>query len=404
MMMAAGTWNVAGSIIAIISGNGRGESAHRLRRHSPPCTAASATRRRGAVVDPPGSPVSWLVPSRRSLSLAGTLATLAAIALFLWIVWSAGPREIWQGVRQVGWGLAAIIVIAGARFAARAAAWIRCLEPPHALGLPEAFTAVVSGDALGNATPLGPLVGEPAKVALVRHRVPLGAAFTALAIENVFYTLSVAAMIAAGTLALLLRGALATDVRLRLGAEIAIAAVLAAYVAVAWALWRKPALLSRIVEWAGRLRRSPQNEARLEKVRRLEQDIYTFGSRRRQTLASLVATELLFHALGVLEVHLTLWLLAGSPPPLVTSFILETAQRLVTVLFKPVPMQQPGVAEVGTVLVAQLLGLSVQTAGALAIVRRARMIFWQLTGTALLVRHGVNTRRILDDAELTASG
>ncbi|MGH9310217.1 MAG: lysylphosphatidylglycerol synthase domain-containing protein, partial [Vicinamibacterales bacterium] len=118
------------------------------------------------------------MPSRRSLSLAGTLTTVAAVALFIWIVWTAGPREIWQGVRQVGWGLAAIIVIAGARFGARAAAWIRCLEPPHTLRLSEAFMAVVSGDALGNATPLGPLVGEPAKVAIVRQRVPLGAAFT----------------------------------------------------------------------------------------------------------------------------------------------------------------------------------------------------------------------------------
>ena len=54
------------------------------------------------------------------------------------------------------------------------------------------------GDALGNLTPLGPLVSEPAKAAFVRGRVPLGPALTALAIENMLYTLSVAAMIAAG--------------------------------------------------------------------------------------------------------------------------------------------------------------------------------------------------------------
>ena len=65
-----------------------------------------------------------------------------------------------------------------------------------------------------------------------------------------------------------------------------------------------------------------------------------------------------------------------------------------------VPMQQPGLNEVGTVLVAQALGLSRQIASTLAIVRRARMLFWQLAGTALLVRHGVTTRRILHDREL----
>jgi hypothetical protein len=333
------------------------------------------------------------------VSLAGILTTAAGIALFLWLVWTAGPREIWNGLLQVGWGLIAIIVIAGARFAVRAAAWIRCLEPPHTLRLRDGFTAVVSGDALGNATPLGPLVGEAAKVAFVRTRVPLGAAFTALAIENVFYTLSVAAVIAAGTLALLLRGGLASDIRL--AAEIAIAVTLALYVAVVWILWRRPAVLSNALAAAGRLWKSPRFETRLDKAHQLEQDIYTFASRRRRAIAPLIVLELLFHALGVLEVHLTLWLVLRDPPALATSFIFETANRLVTTLFKFVPMQQPGLNEAGTVLIAQVLGLPAQTGATLGLVRRARMVFWQLAGTALLVRHGVTTRRILADAELT---
>jgi hypothetical protein len=339
------------------------------------------------------------VPATSRFTAASALTTAAGIALFAWVIWSAGPAEIWRGMRQVGWGLLWIMAIAGLRFGLRAAAWVRCLEPPHALPLRTAFTAVVSGDALGNATPLGPLVGEPAKVAFVRAHVPLGAAFTALAIENVFYTLSVAAVIAAGTIALLLRGGLASD--LRLAAEIAIAAVLATYVALAWVLVRRPAVLSRAVAVIGRASDSPALHARMEKVRRLEHDIYTFASRRRESIGPIVATELGFHALGVLEIHLTLWLLTGGPPPLVTSFILETANRLVTVAFKFVPMQQPGLNEAGTVIVAQVLGLTPQIAGTVALVRRARMVFWQLAGTGLLVRHGVTARRILEDAELS---
>lgn len=335
----------------------------------------------------------------RSLSVIGILTTAGGLALLAWVIWTAGPRTIWEGFRQVGWGLLWIVLLAALRFALRAAAWARCVEPPYRLGLADAFTAVVSGDALGNATPLGPLVGEPAKVAFVRRRVPLAAAFTALAIENVFYTLSVAAVIAAGTIALLLRGGLASDVRM--AAEIAIAAVLATYVGAAWVLLRRPALVSRAVAVAGRLWPSANAGARADKIRRLEQDIYTFASRRRHAVAPLVATELSFHALGVLEVHLTLWLLLGGPPPLVTSFILETVNRLITVLFKFVP-QQPGLNEGATVLAAQVLGLSLPTASTLAVVRRARMLFWQLAGMALLVRHGISTRRILADEELTA--
>jgi uncharacterized protein (TIRG00374 family) len=337
------------------------------------------------------------VPPRRTLTLAGLVTAAAGIALFIWLTWTAGPKDVWAGVQQVGWGLVAIIAIAGVRFALRGAAWRRCLEPPHTLRMSEAFTAVVSGDALGNVTPLGPLASEPAKVAFVRTRVPLGVAFTALAIENVFYTLSVAAVIAAGTIALLVRGI--ESEQLRLAAEVAIGVVLAAYAGVAWVLLRQPALLSRLMEVVWRLSRSARLHSRMEKIRRLEQDIYTFASRRRETIGPLIATELGFHALGVLEVHLTLWLL-GDQPRLADSFIFETTNRLSTVLFKFVP-QQPGLNEGATVLTAQLLGLSFQTGLNLGIVRRVRMLFWQLTGMILLVRHGISTRRILADEELT---
>ena len=343
--------------------------------------------------------LSFSVPPARRSPVTAVVTTGIGVLLLVWIVWSAGPQQIWTGLAQIGWGLVAIVAIAGLRFAVRAAGWIQCLEPPHTLRFSDAFVAVVCGDALGNATPLGPLVGEPAKAALVRDKVPLAAAFTALAIENLFYTLSVAAMIAAGIIALLLRGGLARE--LRLAAEAGIILVLVTYAVTAWALLRRPALISRAIGAVGRLAPRARLEARLDGIRRLEQDIYTFASRRPDAAALLIVTELTFHALGVLEVFLTLWLLLDAAPSVVTSFILETANRLIIVLFKFIPLQQPGLSEVGTVLTAQALGLTKQTAGTLAIVRRARMLFWQLAGTALLVRHGISARRILQDRELT---
>jgi hypothetical protein len=330
----------------------------------------------------------------RPLTLAGAVTTAAGVALFLWLIWYVGPEEIWAGFRQIGWGLAAIVAIAGLRFAARAAAWRRCLEPPHVLRFFDAFAAVVSGDALGNITPLGPIVGEPAKAAFVRTRVPMGAALTALAIENLLYTLSVAAMIAAGSIALLLRADVAAP--LRSAGEIAIGGVFALYLATLWTLWRRPAVLSRGVAAVARLTSSASLDARVPKVRALEDQVYTFASRRRNALLPLAALELAFHALGVLEVHVTLWLLLGDAPPVLTSFVLETVNRLITVVFKPVPMQV-GVNEAGTALVTQMLGLRLELGLTLAIVRKARVLFWLIVGTALLVRHGLTARRVLED-------
>ncbi len=336
------------------------------------------------------------------------LTAVAGTALFAWLVWTVGPAEIWSGFRQIGWNLGWILLLGGLRFAVRAAAWRVCIEPPHRLPLTSAFSAVVSGDALGNATPLGPLVGEPAKVASVRNRVPVAVALTALAIENVFYTLSVALMIAAGAVALILVSAAAGGIEvpqaLRHVSEVAVAAIALLFAAAGWVLWRRPAVIDTLFRARGRAATAgdpPRSGwgARADKLRAIEREVLTFASRRRGALVPIVLLELTFHALGVAEKHLTLWLILPSPPTLLTSFIVETADRLITVAFKFVPFQV-GVGEVGTALVTQILGLGAAPGVTLSIVRKARMGIWSLAGTALLIRRGLTRRRLLDDPEL----
>ena len=179
---------------------------------------------------------------KRQITAAGLLTAAAGTALFVWLVRTVGPREIWIGFQKIGWGLGWIFVLAGLRFAARAAAWALCIEPPHKLRFLTAFNAVICGDALGNVTPLGPLVSEPTKIAYVRGQVAIAPALTALAIENVIYTLSVAAMIAAGAIALLFSVEL--PLRLQEFSEVAIASIAVLFVVAAWVLWRRPAIVS----------------------------------------------------------------------------------------------------------------------------------------------------------------
>jgi hypothetical protein len=279
-----------------------------------------------------------------------------------------------------------IVAFGGLRFLLRAVAWRLCLDPPHRLGLKDAFAAVICGDAIGNLTPLGPLVGEPAKAAFVRGRVALTPALTALAIENVLYTLSAAAMIGAGMVALLLRFQLPSDVR-GVG-QLAIAATLALFLAALWMLWRQPALISRTLSLAPPLRKHA------ERIRQMEEEIYTFASRHRRALPALAAAEMGFHALGVAEMYLTLWLLNVSGPTLLYAFLFETANRFITVVFKVVPLRL-GVDEVGTKYFATLLGLPPNIGLALALIRKFRMVFWAASGGILLVRAGLAAKREL---------
>jgi hypothetical protein len=321
---------------------------------------------------------------------------IAGTALFVWSVWYAKPSEIWTGFQKIGWGLVWIVVLGGLRFAARAAAWALCVEPPHTLGFTTAFAAVVCGDAVGNVTPLGPLASEPTKIACVRRRIPIAPALTALAIENVIYTLSVGAMIAAGAVALL--ASVDLPVQLREASQIAIGAIALMFIVAAWVLWRRPAVVATLLPIA-RIAGS-----RIDKLRAVEREVLTFVSRRRRAIVPLVVLELSFHALGVIEKHLTLWLILGAAPPLLSSFIVETADRLITVAFKFLPFQV-GVGEAGTGLVTQLLGLGGSAATAtgvtVSIVRKARMGIWSLIGTMLLVQRGLAPSAVLSDPSLT---
>jgi hypothetical protein len=316
------------------------------------------------------------------VSVSGVLTVVAGLALLAAVVRQVGLAEIVADVRQVGWWLLLVIAIGGVRFLLRAVAWRICLEPPHRLSLWDAFAAVICGDTIGNVTPLGPLVGEPAKAAIVRRRVPLGPALTALAIENVVYTLSAAAMIAAGMIVLLARFQLPASIR-DVG-EISVGATILLFAVALGMLWRQPALVSRALQFAPRLARHA------DRVGQLEAQMYSFASRHRSAIPGLAAAEVGFHALGVAEAYLTLWLLNNHvPPPLMTAFIFETANRLITVVFKFVPLRL-GVDEAATAFLAQqVLGLGARPGLSMAIVRKVRMLFWSIAGGLVLVREGL---------------
>jgi hypothetical protein len=330
---------------------------------------------------------------RRPVTAVGVLATAGGLLLFVWWIRRIGLDDIRAGFAQIGWGLAGIVLLGGIRFALRAAAWMLSVEPPLRLPFLEALGAVIAGDALGNLLPLGPLVSEPAKVAFVRRSLALGPAATALAIENVLYTLSVAAMIAAGMASLLF--VFDIPLELREISELAIGAVLVMFVVAVILLWTRPAVVSRVLTAV----RPGLGGRRIEKVRALEEQIYTFASRRGAVLVPIVGAELLFHALGVLEAYVTLWLLLPAAPPLVIAFIVEAAGRLLTVAFKFVPFQM-GVSEAGIAVLTGVLGLGTTLGTTLGLVRKVRMLCWTAVGTILLVRRGLTARSVLADTDL----
>ena len=299
------------------------------------------------------------------LTTRGVVAFAIGLAIFVALLWRTGPADILDGILRVGWMFPVIVALGGLRFLVRAIAWTLCLEPPHRLSVRDAFGAVLAGDALGNATPLGPVVGEPAKAAFVRGKVPAGPALSALAAENAFYSLATAAMIASGMVALLYLFELTAEVRLY--SEVAVGLLALGILAAIAILYIQPRLVSR---W-----------------------MPAFSARR--SLIPVAALEIAFHALGVLETHLTMTMILPAPPALHISFILETASRLITVVFKFVPMQV-GVAEGGLAIVTELLGWGPRPGVTFSLVRKVRIVTWAIVGVALLIRRGISPKSLPD--------
>lgn len=322
---------------------------------------------------------------RRSTRWAGILAALFGVGLFAYVIHRTRLDPIVAGLRSVGWGFLVVIVLSGLRVLARATAWRLCTED-RGLRVRDTFPAFLTGEALGNLTPLGLFVSEPTKAVFVRDRVPLMTAVSGLAIENLFYTLSVAGVIAAGTVAMLFSFNVTRDVRLPslvlLGGMLALLAVSAIVLA------REIRVVTPLLDTLNRRRLVPASlVARLEKLRALEARIYNFHRRQPDRLLPVIGLEIAYHAAGVAEVWVILACLVG-PPSLLMAFVLETANRATNVIFKFVPMRL-GVDEVGTAWLTQMMGYPTAVGVTLAIVRKLRIAFWTLIGVVILALRGL---------------
>jgi len=330
----------------------------------------------------------------RKLARFGIVFALLGLLLFGYFVRKAGVPEIVAGIRRLGFGFLLILAISAVRQVARSLAWTRCFESPHSLRFRDAFAARVMGDALGNIIPLASVaISEPSKAAFVTDRVPLMASLAALALENIFYSLSVVLLIFSGTAALLLSFSLPKPLRYASLGALAFTLVIAplGY----FIIRRQLKFLSGPMSFLSRrgIARAWLIEKGLPRGRTLEDRIYGFYARNSNRLISIFLLEVCFHLAGVAEIYVTLYFISTVPPTLLTAFILESVNRVINVVFKFVPLRT-GIDEAGTGMLSKVLGFTTAIGVTLAIVRKARDIFWTTIGVALIVRRGLSLKKL----------
>jgi len=321
--------------------------------------------------------------SPRRIRPLGVIAGLAGLALVVYAVRRAGPAEIVEGVRRLGAGFVAVLLVSAVRDLLRTLAWQAAIEGDRPLPVMDGWAARITGEALGNLTPLGMLVSEPTKAAYVRHRVPFAAALAGTVIENLLYSLSVAVVIVAGVTVLLLGFPVPAALRsISLGALTAFCTLGAV---MTWLVARRPMVATTVAERLQARGLAPVLLGRwIERIRLVETQILGFASRHPGRALRMALLHGLFHAAAIAEVWIVLAFISErAEPTVLTAFVLESVNRIVTVAFKFVPLRL-GVDEAASGFISNVLQLGTAAGVTLAIVRKARLLCWAAVGVGLI--------------------
>ena len=109
------------------------------------------------------------------------VVVICCFLLFAFFLWRADPAKVVENIGHLGWGFLLIFAISAVRPAARSLAWSLCVPQAYRVRWLTACAAYVAGDTFGSVLPLGAVVTEPAKVALLGQTVPISAAISSLA-------------------------------------------------------------------------------------------------------------------------------------------------------------------------------------------------------------------------------
>ncbi|HEY8563738.1 MAG TPA: lysylphosphatidylglycerol synthase transmembrane domain-containing protein [Pyrinomonadaceae bacterium] len=325
------------------------------------------------------------------LKVAAVLFTVLGIALFAYFVATVGFYEIMQGVGRIGFdGFAAILIIYLLRICVRATAWKLSVYAPYKLEIRDTVPAVIIGEAMSSIIPLGILISGTAKAVAVRKKVPLVVGLSSVATENLFYSLVTSLFIVLGGVAFLRSFELAEG--WRIGIDVLIAGIFALIALGAVMILRQWHFASELCE---KIYQKGYLVSVLEKgrmhVRLFENLIYGFYRKYPRRFLPIVLLEVIFHALGVLEVWFIMSRISTALPTVFTAFLLESISRVITTLFKLIPFLI-GVDEAGAQFVTETLALGVGVGVTLAIIRKGRILFWAIVGVLLIVKRGLSLR------------
>jgi hypothetical protein len=331
------------------------------------------------------------------LKILGSLLTVGGVALFSYFVYSVGASEILGQVEKFGLaGFGVLLVAYLLRMSARAVAWKLSVHEPYSLKFKEALPAVIIGESMSTMIPLGILISGTAKAVAVRKRLPLVVGLSSVATENLFYSIVTSLFLILGAYTFVRSFDLEEGWALTIDVLIGIIFLVVVFLVVMiLRQWHFASETCELIYRRGHLRGLLEH-GRLQ-VRLFENFIYDFYRRYPRLFLPIFLFEAAYHALGVFETWYILSRIAPTAPTLVSSFLLESVSRLITIVFKLVPFLI-GVDEAGAQFVGRTMALGAGVGVSLAIIRKGRILFWTAIGLILIMTRGLRLRNLGEPA------
>jgi uncharacterized protein (TIRG00374 family) len=317
--------------------------------------------------------------SRPALRL---LAIAVSAGLFLYLVWQAGPDNLWRDLQKLGWGFGSVIVLAGVSHLAKTWAWQMTLgKDRHRIAFLRLVGLRLGAEAAGQLGILGQTFGDSIRVSHLSREIQMGNSLASVTLDRGLYLVTGVTIAIAGLLAALWQISLSHAMRFYAGLFILAATAFLLLILLAlrtrWRLLTGTAHLIRRVPYL----KDWINQS-FELIRSMENALFDFYHQTPKLFWASFSLNLAAHFLAILEVCLVLWLL-GTNIGFLGGLIVEALTKLVNAIgnFNP---GNVGTYEAGNMLIAKIFSLTSATGLALAFARRLRAFFWTAVGGVCL--------------------
>ena len=305
-------------------------------------------------------------------------AILASTGLLAYLVWHAGPSNLWHNLVRLGWGFTLVIALGGLSHLARTWAWQMTLgKGRHKLSFPKLIGLRLGAEAAGQLGIVGQTVGDSIRVSHLSRQMQMGHSLASVTLDRGLYLVTGIIVIVSGLFAALPMLSLSHALRFYAGL-FALGSITFLSLTLLVVRKRSP-VLSQGARLIGRIP-ALKNwiEQRLHLIQSMESALFDFHHNTPRLFWGSLLLNLGGHCLAILEVCLVLWLL-GARIGFVGAMIIESLTKLVNAIgsFNPGNI---GTYETGNMLIGKIFSLSNAAGLALAMARRLRALFWTAVG------------------------